>query len=60
MRKLHELAKSPKRVWKSFPGGDHNSSVLEEGYFETITDFVNDISDNLPIQGTEEEKKDDE
>ncbi|KKA28641.1 hypothetical protein TD95_001875 [Thielaviopsis punctulata] len=57
MRKLHELAKSPKRVWKSFPGGDHNSSVLEEGYFETITDFVNDISDNLPIQGVEEEEE---
>ncbi|KAL5614720.1 hypothetical protein BROUX41_004815 [Berkeleyomyces rouxiae] len=56
MRKLHELAKTPKRVWKSFPGGDHNSSVLEEGYFESISTFVNEISDDLPIQGTDEEE----
>ncbi|KKF95081.1 Protein bem46 [Ceratocystis fimbriata CBS 114723] len=59
MRKLHELARTRKRVWKSFPGGDHNSSVLEEGYFESISTFVNEISDDLPIQGTDEEDKND-
>ncbi|ORY65985.1 Alpha/Beta hydrolase protein [Pseudomassariella vexata] len=40
MRKLYELATTPTKIWKPLPGGDHNSSVLEEGYFEAILDFV--------------------
>lgn len=40
MRKLYELATTPTKIWKPLPGGDHNSSVLEEGYFEAISDFV--------------------
>lgn len=44
MRKLYELATTPTKVWKPLPGGDHNSSVLEEGYFEAISDFVSNAA----------------
>ncbi len=43
MKRLHELSKAPVKVWKALPGGDHNSSVVEEGYFEAIVDFMDDI-----------------
>ena len=43
MRELYQLSKAPRKIWKPLPGGDHNSSVLEEGYFETITEFVNNL-----------------
>ncbi|KAG6008328.1 hypothetical protein E4U21_004654 [Claviceps maximensis] len=44
MRQLYELCKAPSKRWKPLPGGDHNSSVLEEGYFEAIVDFVTDVT----------------
>ncbi|PVH76882.1 BEM46 family protein-like protein [Cadophora sp. DSE1049] len=40
MRRLYEICQSPTKVWKPLPGGDHNSSVVEDGYFESIEDFV--------------------
>ena len=40
MRQLYEIATTPHKTWKPLPGGDHNSSVLEEGYFEAVADFV--------------------
>ncbi len=40
MRRLYEICQSPTKIWKPLPGGDHNSSVVEEGYFESIEDFV--------------------
>ncbi|KAK4192610.1 Alpha/Beta hydrolase protein [Podospora australis] len=40
MKRLHDLSKAPVKIWKPLPGGDHNSSVIEEGYFEAIADFV--------------------
>jgi hypothetical protein len=40
MRRLYEICQSPTKIWKPLPGGDHNSSVIEEGYFESIEDFV--------------------
>lgn len=40
MRRLFEICQSPTKIFKALPGGDHNSSVLEEGYFEAIDDFV--------------------
>lgn len=48
MRKLYELATTPTKIWKPLPGGDHNSSVLEEGYFEAIYDFVSMTGDAKP------------
>ena len=44
MRQLYELSPTPTKIWKQFPGGDHNSSVLEEGYFEAIADFITDVT----------------
>ncbi|KAK3986670.1 protein bem46 [Cladorrhinum sp. PSN332] len=40
MKRLYDLSKAPLKIWKPLPGGDHNSSVLEEGYFEAIGDFM--------------------
>ncbi|KAK9425052.1 putative Alpha/Beta hydrolase protein [Seiridium unicorne] len=53
MRKLYELATTPTKVWKPLPAGDHNSSVLEEGYFEAISDFVS----NVGAEDTPEKKR---
>ncbi|KAH8890860.1 alpha/beta-hydrolase [Thozetella sp. PMI_491] len=46
MRQLYELSTSPIRIFKALPGGDHNSSVLEEGYFESIAEFIENNTDN--------------
>jgi hypothetical protein len=43
MKRLYDLSKAPVKIWKPLPGGDHNSSVIEEGYFEAIADFMNKI-----------------
>ncbi|KAK3309602.1 Alpha/Beta hydrolase protein, partial [Chaetomium strumarium] len=43
MKRLYDLSKAPLKVWKPLPGGDHNSSVLEEGYFEAVAEFINRI-----------------
>jgi len=40
MKRLYDLATTPTKIWKAFPHGDHNSSVLEEGYFESIASFI--------------------
>lgn len=53
MRQLYELSTAPTKVWKAFPGGDHNSSVLEEGYFEAIAEFIGQTT------GQSVEKEDD-
>ncbi|KOS19606.1 Protein bem46 [Escovopsis weberi] len=45
MRKLYEISTSSNKTWKAFPGGDHNSSVLEEGYFDAIAEFLADVTD---------------
>jgi abhydrolase domain-containing protein 13 len=47
MRQLYDLCVSKKK-WRPFPGGDHNSSVLEEGYFEAIADFMTDVTRDKP------------
>ncbi|KAK5990461.1 Protein bem46 [Cladobotryum mycophilum] len=44
MRQLYDISTTSSKTWKVFPGGDHNSSVLEEGYFEAISDFVADVT----------------
>ncbi|KAH7328837.1 Alpha/Beta hydrolase protein [Stachybotrys elegans] len=44
MKQLYELCAAPSKRWKPLPAGDHNSSVLEEGYFEAIDDFVAEVT----------------
>ncbi len=43
MRRLYELCQSPTKTWKPLPHGDHNSSVLEKGYFEAIQVFMESL-----------------
>ncbi|KAK4672564.1 bem46 protein, variant [Podospora pseudopauciseta] len=43
MKKLYDLSNAPVKIWKPLPGGDHNSSVIEEGYFEAIAEFINRV-----------------
>lgn len=45
MKALYDMSKASQKFWKPLPGGDHNSSVLEEGYFEAISDFVALVTD---------------
>lgn len=50
MTQLYNVSTSPSKTWKTFPGGDHNSSVLEEGYFEAILEFIADaLGSSAPI-----------
>ena len=44
MRQLYEISRSPNKIWKPLPDGDHNSSVLETGYFDAIHDFIDTLS----------------
>lgn len=43
MRKLYELCQSPTKTWKPLPEGDHNSSVMEDGYFAAIQTFMESL-----------------
>lgn len=48
MRKLYELSQAPNKIFRPLPGGDHNSSVLEDGYFEAIGDFIASVTQEYP------------
>ncbi|CAM1506611.1 Fc.00g062520.m01.CDS01 [Cosmosporella sp. VM-42] len=48
MRQLFEISTAPGKRWKPLPGGDHNSSVLEEGYFEAMADFIAEVTSETP------------
>lgn len=45
MKKLYDLATAPITIFKPLAGGDHNSSYMEEGYFETISDFIDIVTE---------------
>lgn len=40
MKTLYSLCTVPVKIWKEFPGGFHNDTVTEEGYFNAIDDFI--------------------
>ncbi|WZH44696.1 Alpha/Beta hydrolase protein [Fusarium acuminatum] len=44
MKQLYDISAAPTKRWKPLPGGDHNSSVLEEGYFEAMSDFIAEVT----------------
>jgi abhydrolase domain-containing protein 13 len=56
MQLLYELSTTPRKIWKPLPGGDHNSSVLEEGYFESIADFIAEVTEDSGIQDLKEKQ----
>lgn len=55
MRQLYELSTAPTKIWKAFPGGDHNSSVLEDGYFDSIAEFIGQTTGQSVSQEKDEE-----
>lgn len=55
MRKLYDLSQAPNKIFKPLPNGDHNSSVLEEGYFEAISEFIASVTQEYP--STSHEKR---
>ncbi|KAF4493260.1 Bem46 [Fusarium agapanthi] len=52
MKQLYDLSAAPTKRWKPLPGGDHNSSVLEEGYFEAMSDFIAEHGSLFQKQGS--------
>jgi len=52
MKQLYDLSAAPTKRWKPLPGGDHNSSVLEEGYFEAMSDFIAEVTGDTPQEKT--------
>ncbi|KAJ8611915.1 hypothetical protein MRB53_037711 [Persea americana] len=40
MKQLFRLSRSKNIVFKEFPNGDHNSTIVEPGYFNYIEDFL--------------------
>lgn len=55
MRQLYNVCAAPTKKWRPFPGGDHNSSVLEEGYFEAIADFIAEVTDERVARSKEKQ-----
>lgn len=54
MKTLFNLCSVENKTWKDFPNGDHNSTVAEPGYFDTIWEFV--VEEVMP--GNAKEKLD--
>lgn len=52
MRRLYELSQAPNKIFKPLPNGDHNSSVLEDGYFEAIAEFIASVTQEYPSTPT--------
>ncbi|CAF3611832.1 unnamed protein product [Fusarium graminearum] len=52
MKQLYEISAAPTKRWKPLPAGDHNSSVLEEGYFEAMSDFIAEVTDDQEKEKT--------
>jgi hypothetical protein len=40
MKTLYGLCIAPVKIWKDFPQGSHNDTVVEEGYFNAIDEFI--------------------
>ena len=40
MKTLYGLCTAPVKIWKDFPEGSHNDTVVEEGYFNAIDEFI--------------------
>lgn len=60
MKQLYDLCQAPTKTWKPLPTGDHNSSVLEEGYFESMVDFIASVTEGMPASSEKSEDKSEE
>ena len=44
MKKLYDVCTSSVKIWRELPNGTHNDTVAEEGYFEYIYEFIQNIN----------------
>lgn len=44
MRELRSISKSTDITWKEFAEGTHNETILEPGFFDAISKFLDRIS----------------
>ncbi|KAF2737857.1 BEM46 family protein-like protein [Polyplosphaeria fusca] len=42
MAQLYKICRSEPKVWKEFPNGSHNDTVMEKAYFESIEEFISE------------------
>lgn len=42
MKMLFGLCRTNVKLWKEFPEGQHNDTVVSPGYFDNIKEFIND------------------
>jgi hypothetical protein len=40
MKSLYKLCQCDDKVWREFGEGTHNDTVAQEGYFESMSDFI--------------------
>ena len=48
MKTLYDVCVSPK-VWRTFSNGSHNDTYAEEGYFESILEFITAVVRGSPL-----------
>lgn len=44
MQRLYSICTARRKVLKTFPKGTHNDSIASPGYFEALTEFLEDLS----------------
>lgn len=42
MKTLYDTCRTNVKIWKEFPSGAHNDTVVEPGYFDSIREFINE------------------
>ncbi|KAI9840596.1 MAG: hypothetical protein M1838_004000, partial [Thelocarpon superellum] len=45
MKQLYDMCRAKTKIWRDFPNGTHNESILEPGFFPAIADFVDEVTE---------------
>jgi fermentation-respiration switch protein FrsA (DUF1100 family) len=48
MTQLYEMSNSTNKIFKSFPLGTHNDTIIQPGYWETVARFL--ITNVEPVE----------
>lgn len=40
MRDLYRVCRAKTKIWKDFPNGTHNETILQPKYFDYIEEFI--------------------
>lgn len=43
MAQLFNVSRAREKVWREFPNGSHNDTVVEPGYFDYIDEFIRKV-----------------